>query len=64
MNMSSRMSGNNCRFTAAMTLDGDASALATERKALRHMAMSKPAGTPFPETSAMATPNRSSPSSM
>ena len=30
---------------------------ATERRTLRHIAISKPAGTPLPETSAMAMPN-------
>ena len=57
MNISSRMSGNSCRFTAAIALDGDISPEATERRALRHIAISKPAGTPLPETSAITIPN-------
>ncbi len=53
MNMSSLMSAKICLLTLERAFMGSVSRSSSLRSALRHIAMSRPAATPFPATSAM-----------
>ena len=64
MNMSSLMSGKSCAVDLAQDLGRRELPRASPRSTLRHMAMISDAGTPLPETSAMATPQWSSSTGM